>query len=110
MKQAGFKFPTLFSDDPSAKGWDNPMGRKYGVTALPRAILVDKEGDVVDTEARGQKLGMLLEELLGPAGAATDGSTSQTDAAPEERSDELDTESDVVPTAFEQEAAPQVEE
>jgi hypothetical protein len=72
MQQTGFQFPTLFSDDPNATGWDHPMGRKYGVTALPRAILVDKDGVIVSAEARGEELGARLQELLGPASGAND--------------------------------------
>ena len=71
MQQTGFHFPTLFSDDPDATGWDHPMGRKYGITALPRAILVDKDGTIVSTEARGPELGARLRELLGPPGASS---------------------------------------
>jgi thiol-disulfide isomerase/thioredoxin len=65
VEQAGLKFPILFSDDPEATGWDHPMGRKYGVTALPRVILVDQDGVIVSTMARGPNLGALLRELLG---------------------------------------------
>jgi thiol-disulfide isomerase/thioredoxin len=68
MRETGFHFPTLFSDDPNATGWDHPMGRKYGVTALPRAILVDKDGVIVTTEARGPQLAVHLEQLLGSPG------------------------------------------
>jgi thiol-disulfide isomerase/thioredoxin len=64
-KETGFDFPTLFSDDPEATGWNHPMSRKYGVTAIPQVILVDREGKVVSTNARGEALGELLNELLG---------------------------------------------
>jgi thiol-disulfide isomerase/thioredoxin len=82
MKETGFNFPTLFSDDPNAAGWDNPMGRKYGITSLPRAILVDKEGVIVSAEARGPALGAHLQQLLGPP-AAADESAADVDEAPE---------------------------
>jgi thiol-disulfide isomerase/thioredoxin len=64
-KETGFNFPTLFSDDPNATGWDSPMGRKYGVTAIPRAILVGKDGTIISAEARGPALGVHLQDLLG---------------------------------------------
>jgi thiol-disulfide isomerase/thioredoxin len=69
MQETGFNFPTLFSDDPDATGWNHPMSRKYGVTAIPQAILVDKFGNVVTTEARGQALAAHLSELLGEPAA-----------------------------------------
>jgi thiol-disulfide isomerase/thioredoxin len=81
MQQTGFKFPSLFSEDPSASGWEHPMGRMYGVTAIPRAILVDKNGVIVSAEARGPELGSQLERLLGPPENAGV-STSSTDSEP----------------------------
>jgi len=96
VEQAGIDFPILFSDDPEASGWDHPMGRKYGVTALPRVILVDQDGVVVSTMARGPNLGMLLRKLLGER------------SPPEEQADQpADADSDVAPAAFEEEAAPE---
>ena len=67
MEQTGFKFPTIFGDAPNASGWDLPMARKYGITRIPRVILVDKDGNVVSTMARGERLGELLAQLLGPS-------------------------------------------
>jgi thiol-disulfide isomerase/thioredoxin len=96
VEQAGFNFSTLFSDDPEATGWDHPMGRKYGVTALPRVILVDQDGVVVSTMARGPNLGLLLRELLGEPSPPED--VSSEAAGPD---------SDVAPAAFEENAAPE---
>ena len=70
--QTGFKFPTIFSTKQGAMGWDNPIARRYGIAAIPRVMLVDKEGKVVSTSARGEKLGELLGQLLGPAGSTAD--------------------------------------
>ena len=70
--QTGFKFPTIFSTKQGAMGWDNPVARRYGITAIPRVMLVDKDGRVVSTSARGEKLGELLGQLLGPAGSTAD--------------------------------------
>jgi thiol-disulfide isomerase/thioredoxin len=64
MKDAGFNFPTIYSDDP--KGWETPMATYYGINAIPRVILVGKDGNVVSTSARGPMLTKLLNELLGP--------------------------------------------
>ncbi|MGI9456273.1 MAG: TlpA family protein disulfide reductase [Aeoliella sp.] len=58
---------TLYSDDPEATGWHHPMATRYGINAIPRAILVDQEGNVVHMNARGNKLAEALVELLGPA-------------------------------------------
>lgn len=68
MEETGAKFPTLYSADPGANGWNSPMVTYYGVTGIPRVMLVDQEGKVVSTNARGPKLGELLKKLLGPPG------------------------------------------
>ena len=56
----------LMSDKDGERGWDNPLAVYYGVSGIPTAILVDKEGKVVSMSARGNKLNELLEEILGP--------------------------------------------
>ncbi len=56
-------------------GWDaNALATYYGVMGIPTVILVDKQGNVVSTNARGGELGKLLEKLLGPAAPAEDDS------------------------------------
>lgn len=64
MDSHDIPWPTLFSDDPHATGWDHPMATAYGIMAIPTAILVDQHGKVVTPAARGSKLGRLLEQLL----------------------------------------------
>ena len=46
---------------------DNPVANYYGVMGIPTVILVDKDGIVVSTKARGPELGKQLATLLGPA-------------------------------------------
>jgi len=65
IEQTGIPWDTVFSDDPSQTGWNAPMARKYAITAIPRAILVDQEGNVVTTNARGRQLRAQLVRLLG---------------------------------------------
>ena len=72
IEDTGAKFPTIYSDDPQAKGWEAPLAVKYGVNAIPRVILVDKDGNVVSTNARGPKLAESLKELLGPPAEGTE--------------------------------------
>ena len=49
---------------PAAKRY--PMAVYCGVTAIPATILVDRDGEVVSLNAKGQKLDQMFEELLGP--------------------------------------------
>jgi hypothetical protein len=76
------------------------MVRKYGVTALPHAILVDKDGVIVSSEVSAARLPALLQELLGPPGLP-DGDSIGSDSREE---------ADVVPTAFEEDAAPEIDQ
>ena len=60
-------WPTVFSEQAGAMGWETPMAVRYGVQAIPMAVLVDASGKVVSLHARGPALEEHLEKLLGPA-------------------------------------------
>ncbi len=47
--------------------WDNPFAKYYGISSIPTAILINREGKVVSLEAIGPELDKQLEKLLGPA-------------------------------------------
>ncbi len=58
------KYPWITLHD---GGWqENKLTTYYGIMGIPTVILVDKEGKVVSTNARGPELGKQLETLLGP--------------------------------------------
>ncbi len=65
VAQENLDWPNLFSKKEGEQGWNNPLVQYYGVSGIPTAILVDKEGKVVSLRARGQELNRLLKELLG---------------------------------------------
>ena len=48
------------------KGWQHPMAVRYAVSTIPAAFLVDREGKVVSTNARGEELERQLEKIFGP--------------------------------------------
>jgi thiol-disulfide isomerase/thioredoxin len=54
-----------FAED--SQPWDHPMAAKFDISAIPRAILVDREGKVVAMNATGDNLKKALADLLGPA-------------------------------------------
>ena len=56
--------------DESSTGWDNPIATKYGIKGIPAPILVDREGKVVSTSARGPELERLVSKLLSAAAPA----------------------------------------
>lgn len=67
LQQNELPWTILFSDDPQATGWQHPLAVKYGIQAIPAAILVDQQGKVVTLNARGEALGEWLAKLLGPS-------------------------------------------
>lgn len=46
------------------KGWNNEIGRLYGVRAVPASILLDPEGKIIGINLRGESLNKKLEELF----------------------------------------------
>jgi thiol-disulfide isomerase/thioredoxin len=47
------------------KGWQNSAAQLYGVKAIPQTVLVDKDGNVIARNLRGEALEARLEEILG---------------------------------------------
>jgi thiol-disulfide isomerase/thioredoxin len=55
--------------------WANVYGEKgpsptveyYGILGIPTMVLIDKDGKVINLQARGEELGKMLEKLLGPS-------------------------------------------
>ncbi len=45
--------------------WQNVYGKKYGIQAIPAMFLLDREGKLVSTNARGRKLEQEVKRLLG---------------------------------------------
>ncbi|GIX05513.1 MAG: hypothetical protein KatS3mg114_1382 [Planctomycetaceae bacterium] len=66
LEEEKIPWVTLF-EPPNADGEPTPppAAIHYGIMAIPTAILVDREGKVVSTNARGEELTRLLEQLLG---------------------------------------------
>ncbi|NOY43144.1 MAG: TlpA family protein disulfide reductase [Planctomycetes bacterium] len=71
IEQTEIPWPTMLSKDESQRGWQHPMAVHYGVTGIPLAILVDREGTVVSMSARGEELGNQLRRILGEPVART---------------------------------------
>jgi peroxiredoxin len=66
VKQEGIPWKQLFDDSESTpNGWKHPMAVRYGINAIPAALLVDRDGIVVSMNARGEELERQLKKLLG---------------------------------------------
>lgn len=72
IEQTGIPWVTLFNQDPAQRGWEHPLATYYGITGIPRAILVDQAGNVVSMMARGPNLEIELRKLLGEPLAVAD--------------------------------------
>lgn len=76
LKKERLPWPTLFDQymptlptlSEQHNGGPRSMATYCGVTEIPTAFLVDKDGKVVSLRAQGAELGRLLKERLGPVG------------------------------------------
>ncbi|MCP4785418.1 MAG: TlpA family protein disulfide reductase [Fuerstiella sp.] len=71
VDREGLTWVNLMSPKESERGWNSPLAVHYGISGIPTAILVDREGKVVSMMARGGELNRLLAELLAPVGDDT---------------------------------------
>ena len=65
LKEREIPWTNLFEPPKDGEPVPQPAAVKYAVSAIPTAILVDREGKVVSLQARGEALTELLEKLLG---------------------------------------------
>ncbi len=47
------------------KGWGNDVAKSYAITGIPAMFLLDQKGNIVTTNARGEKLEAEVKRLLG---------------------------------------------
>jgi len=78
VEQMNLPWSSIFPKDAQDRGWNHPLAQHYGISGIPTAILVDKDGKVVHLEARAEALRDELHRLLGPP-SETDDSDSQAD-------------------------------
>jgi len=62
IKADGLIWPNHVSD---LGGWNSSVSKKYNVSSIPFTVLVDKEGNIVQTNLRGQALETKLAEIFG---------------------------------------------
>ncbi len=60
---------TVLGSDATCADGGQPLSEYYGITSIPTVILIGADGKVLSTHARGEELGRLLAEALGPAEA-----------------------------------------
>jgi len=80
VQENDLSWVNLVGRSESEMGWDHPLAMKYGVMAIPTAILVDEKGVVVSLQARGEELNRLLRERLGePEPQSRSGASLETE-------------------------------
>ncbi|WP_182870441.1 redoxin family protein [Rhodopirellula sp. JC639] len=80
IDSAEIPWPSIY--DPDAEG--ESMAKRYDITEIPTAILVDQDGKIVSLEARGETLPALLKELIGPKeNVDTEAEPEESEADPE---------------------------
>ena len=58
----GLVWPNHVSD---LKGWTSSGGKTYGITSIPATVLIDRDGNIIARNLRGQSLANKLKELFG---------------------------------------------
>jgi hypothetical protein len=46
-------------------GWNSKVSKKYNVSSIPFTVLIDKEGNILQTNLRGPALENKLAEIFG---------------------------------------------
>ncbi|MCA9029294.1 MAG: TlpA family protein disulfide reductase [Planctomycetaceae bacterium] len=64
LHQKQLPWPTLFHDGAGQGGQDHPLASYYGVSSIPTAFLVNREGKVVANDLYGPALSEAVAELV----------------------------------------------
>jgi peroxiredoxin len=62
IKKDNLSWPNHVSD---LQGWSSKAAGKYQVRGIPFTVLIDRDGNIIDTKLRGESLAMELEKLFG---------------------------------------------
>lgn len=62
INQDGLKWEHHVSD---LMGWQTSIGPTYGINSIPFAVLIDKDGNIIAKNLRGDQLEQKLKEILG---------------------------------------------
>jgi peroxiredoxin len=62
IEKDGLAWPNHVSD---LQGWNAAAGKIYGVRSIPFTVLIDKDGNIIRTNVRGEELQQILQQLFG---------------------------------------------
>jgi thiol-disulfide isomerase/thioredoxin len=57
-------WPQIYFDKPGQQGWDNPLGKRYGIDAIPQMLVIDRQGKLARLGVRGAELERTVAGLL----------------------------------------------
>jgi thiol-disulfide isomerase/thioredoxin len=60
VAQRGMPWPQHYD----GKYWNNEFGKLFGIRAIPAMFLIDKQGNIVSTNVRGERLGAEIKRLI----------------------------------------------
>ncbi|QKJ65191.1 TlpA family protein disulfide reductase [Flavobacterium sp. M31R6] len=64
-KEAIAKDKLVWTQVSNLKGWEDPIAKQYKVESIPATFILDKSGNVVAQDLRGDELKAKIIELLG---------------------------------------------
>jgi thiol-disulfide isomerase/thioredoxin len=64
VKDRELPWPQIYFDEEGKRGWQNPLGQKYGISGIPATFLVDRQGNLQKIDVRGEMLEPAVVELL----------------------------------------------
>jgi tetratricopeptide (TPR) repeat protein len=65
VRERDLPWPHVYFDEPGSRGWDNPIGKRYGIRSIPHTVLLDREGKVTHVKLRGYALEQAVASQLG---------------------------------------------
>jgi thiol-disulfide isomerase/thioredoxin len=58
-------WPQIFFDGADTRGWENPLGRRYGIRGIPCLLVIDREGKLAARNVRGKQISTAVAGALG---------------------------------------------
>jgi thiol-disulfide isomerase/thioredoxin len=59
------RWPQIFFEEKGQSGFENPLGLRYGIKAIPSLLVIDREGKLAARDVRGPQVGAAVAEALG---------------------------------------------
>ena len=56
VRREKMPWPQIIFDNPNDLGWNSPLAKQHGVRGIPATFLIDREGNLLDRDLRGNDL------------------------------------------------------